>query len=717
MRGSVLAALVAGGLLSGACATTRGPATRLAYPVARTSSQVDVYHGTSVADPYRWLEDDRSTETEAWVEAQEALARRFLDGLPLRAELEDRLVELWDLPRRSAPVRHGGVHAWTTNTGLQPHPVMRVGTEPLGEGRVLFDPNAWSDDGSASLSGTSFTRTGHLVAHARSDSGSDWRTWRVRVVDTGEDLADEIRWVKTGRLAWLPDETGFYYTAFPPPETGRELTARNLGARVYLHRLGTAQSDDLPVHGWPDHPEWLPSAQVTEDGRWLVLFTWHGTSRRNLVHARRLDRDFAPLIPLDESWDTDLELIGNDGSVFYFLTHVDAPLGRIVAIDAERPERGWTTLVPEGSDALQAGLLLRDRLVLTVLRDARHALVLRDLSGGHAADVELPGPGSVRGLRAPRADSSAFFTFESFTRPAAVYRLDAVSGSVELAWAPEASFDPDAHVTEQVFVERPDGARVPLFLTRRRDVRPDRRRPAYLTGYGGFAISLTPRYSARTVAWLERGGIHALAILPGGGEYGEDWHSAGMLANKQRVFDDFAAAARWLVESGWTRPRRIAAAGQSNGGLLVGALLTQSPDLIGCALPAMGVLDMLRYHRFTIGHAWIPEYGSADDPDQFPFLHAYSPLHAVRAGTRYPPTLVMTADHDDRVVPGHSFKFAASLQAAQAGRAPILLRVERRAGHGRGRPTAARIGEAADELAFALWATGKARPLRRPGRP
>jgi prolyl oligopeptidase len=698
-------------LLLAACAS---PAPVSLLPEARapdvaTVSQVDEYHGTPVADPYRWLEDGESDAVRAFIVAQNAVTQGVLDGLTQREPLRARLRELWNVPRVSGVRRVGDAYAWSRNDGLQPQDVVYVGPVPAARGRVLFDPAAWSDDGTVALADVAWSDDGRRAVWATSDGGSDWRTLRVRDVASGEDTGDEVRWVKFNRPAWHPDGGGFWYGRFPEPSPGAELSASNVDMTLWYHRLGEPQSRDTLVHADPAHPDWSFGVQVSDDGAWLVRTTWRGAINRYLVHVRPIEAaPDAPWTALDDTWELDIAWLGNDGPLHYLVTRHGAPRGRIVAVDARDPRRdAWREVVPERADTLEEASLFGDTLVLTYLRDAHHAVRLHHLRYGAQGELALPGLGSVSGFAGRRGDPETFFQFTSFTQPASVFRLQLPDRSVQPVWSPELAFDPADFVTEQVRYPSRDGTQVPMFLVRQRDTRPDGDRPVFLYGYGGFNVALSPAFRADILPLLEQGGVWAQPSLRGGSEYGEAWHEAGMLGRKQNVFDDFIAAGEWLVSSGWTRPGRIAIHGKSNGGLLVGAAMTQRPDLWGCALPGVGVLDMLRYHLFTIGRAWVPEYGSSDDPQAFGWLHGYSPLHNLRRGTAYPPTMVLTADHDDRVVPAHSFKFAAALQAAQGGSAPVLLRVETRAGHGAGKPVEFRIAEAADMWSFALAALGQ----------
>jgi len=695
--------------LLAACVAPAAPRLwKVAFPRTATVAQSDDYHGTAIADPYRWLEDDNSAQTAGWVAEQNALTESVLSRLPQRAALTARLTELWNYQRLSAPAKHGSLWSWSRNDGLQPQSVTVVGRQPGVEERVLLDPNAWSADGTVALGAESWSDDGRLVAYTVAEGGSDWVVIRVKDALTGADLPDRIEHVKFSTPAWRPDATGFFYSRYPAPAPGEELSASNHDMAVYFHRLGTAQGADLPVHSNPAEPQWNFHASPTEDGRWLVLVTYRGDAGRNLMHVRPLDApQGTPFAALDDTWETKLDYVGNDGDRFYLLTTWQAPRGRLVEVDARDPARArWKTLIAESDATLEHAALFGDTLVLTRMRDAHHVVTLADLHSGDEEPVPLPGLGSVSGFAGTRAQDETCFAFTSFTDPGAIWRLRLADASTSLVFRPKVAFDPDAFVTEQVFCRSKDGTRVPMFLVHRAGLAPDGARPVTLYGYGGFDVSLNPAFNVQIIPLLEHDGVYAQPSLRGGGEYGETWHEAGRLERKQNVFDDFLAAAQFLIDQRWTSPAHLAITGRSNGGLLVGAALTQRPELFGCAIPGVGVMDMLRYHRFTIGWAWVPEYGSADDPAQFPFLRAYSPLHNLRPGTHYPPTLVLTADHDDRVVPAHSFKFAAALQAAQGGNGPVLIRVETRAGHGSGKPLAMRISEAADSLAFEFAALG-----------
>ncbi len=669
------------------------------YPKTATVDVIDDYHGVEVVDPYRWLEDPDSDETKAWVQAQNEVTFGYLESLPAREMLTQRLTRLWDYERYGTPWRVADRLFWMRNDGLQNQSVLYV-REDGGQPRVLLDPNTLSPDGTVALGGMSVRDDGRYLAYSLRESGSDWSTWYVLDVDTGQRLEDRIEWSKFSGAAWAPDGSGFYYSAYDPPREGDEFEQANYFQKLYFHRLGTPQSADERVYERPDHKEWGFSATVSEDGRYLVIHVWAGSARENRLFYRQLDPPAAEVVELLPVNDAKYEFVGNDGPVFYVQTDLEAPRGRLVAIDTRRPEpEHWTTIIPEGEDVLQSVDMVADRFVVNSMHDAHDRVVIHRLDGSVEREVELPSLGSVSGFGGRRDHTDTYYSFTSFLYPTVVYRYDFATGRSELFRRPKIDFDFADYVTEQVFYESKDGTRVPMFLVHRKDLVLDGSNPTLLYGYGGFDISLTPSFSPARLVWLEMGGVFAMANLRGGGEYGEQWHQAGTVHNKQNVFDDFIAAGEWLVEKGYTSPEKLACQGGSNGGLLVGAVVNQRPDLFGAALPAVGVMDMLRFHRFTIGWAWVSDYGSSDDPEQFTTLYAYSPYHNLRP-RHYPAILVSTADHDDRVVPGHSFKYTAQLQAVQLGDAPTLIRIETKAGHGAGKPTSKRIEEIADQYAF-----------------
>ncbi|NOT29753.1 MAG: S9 family peptidase, partial [Planctomycetes bacterium] len=624
-----------------------------------------------------------------------------------------RMTELWNHERYELPTQEAGRVFFRRNDGLQNQSVLFVVAAPGANPRLLLDPNTFSADGTVALAAFVPSGDGRLLAYALSDGGSDWRTWKVRDVDSGTDLADLVTQNKFGGVAWAADGAGFFYARFDAPAPGSELSARNAPPDVCFHRLGTEEREDVVIARRPVQAGRSQSFALSEDGSVLFQSVLDVASRNTELYRVALaakDGGWSAAgepAALVQGFDARTFPIGDDGATLWAQTDLGAPKGRIVAINPLDPAREhWRELVPEADEAIENADEVGGKLVVQYLRDARSMVRVFDRTGQELMQVELPGLGTVSGFAGEREDADTFYAFTSFTTPSAIYRLDLASGKSTLYRSSPLRFEPADYESEQVFYASRDGTRIPMFLTRKRGLARDGRAPTYLYGYGGFGVSITPTFSVPNLVWLELGGLLAVPSLRGGGEYGEAWHEAGTKLAKQNVFDDFIAAAEWLVASGWTTPARLAIGGRSNGGLLVGACLTQRPELYGAALPAVGVLDMLRYHKFTIGWAWAGDYGTADDPAQFAALRAYSPLHNVRAGVRYPPTLVTTAERDDRVVPAHSFKFTAALQAAQAGEDPILIRIETRAGHGSGKPTAMQIEEAADLWAFLVRALG-----------
>jgi prolyl oligopeptidase len=686
------------GLLACSSPDPRSP-ERPAYPDSPRMDVVDDYHGTKVADPYRWLENPDAAETRAWIAAQNRTTRAFLDAIPERPAIRKRLEELWNYERWTVPVRKAGRLLYTHNDGLQNQNVLWVAASPDAEPRVLLDPNTLSKDGTVALGDTAVSEDGKLLAYELSEAGSDWTTVRVRDVDTGRDLPDSIEWVKFSQSSWTKDGQGFFYSTYPVHDTTGTVALKD--HRLHFHRLGTKAAEDRVVYARPDHPDWGFAGKVTSDGEMLVVTVWQGTDRKNRVYLQDLRDPSSEVLPFLDDFDAQYVFLAKLGSKLLFRTDLDAARGRVIAIDVAHPARAaWRTVVPESPDTLESAWVAGGRLVCAYLKDAANELRVFDLDGGSGTKVALPGLGSVSEIRGEPDDPEVFFSYSSFTSPASIWRLEVASAKAAPFRSPKVRFDPAAFVTEQVFVASRDGTRLPMFVTRRKDVHPGPATPALVYGYGGFDIPMKPEFSPANLVWMERGGIYAVPCLRGGGEYGREWHESGTKERKQNVFDDCIAAAESLVERGMTSKRKLALRGHSNGGLLVGACLTQRPDLFGAALPGVGVLDMLRYHRFTIGWAWASDYGTSDDPAAFEYLRRYSPLHNVKEGVAYPPTLITTADHDDRVVPAHSFKFAAALQHAQAGKSPILIRIETRAGHGAGKPTSMRLDEVADEWAF-----------------
>lgn len=673
------------------------------YPEARTGDVADVIHGQEVADPYRWMEDIDSPETRAWVAAQQAHTAAWMSGLPEREKIRERLTEAFDYDKHGVPDLIGGRLFYSRKTGLQNQAVHYWREDrPGAEEKVLLDANTLSEDGTVSVAGWSVSDDGKFVAYGLSESGSDWNTWHVMEVDTGRVLEDKIEWVKFSWASWAPDSSGFYYSRYDEPKEGEELKDTNLNQKAYFHRIGTAQSEDRLVYARPDHPKWGFGVGVTEDERYLVISVWEGAGSKNAFFYRDLKAgEASPVVELFADFDARYSLVGNDGSVFYFVTDRDAPKKRLIAVDVENPgPANWKTILAETDGTLQSVSYLSGYFIAQYMVDAHDAVTVVDRDGQKVRDVPLPNLSSAGGFGGYQDDTETFYITTGYTDPGAIYRYDVLSGESTLFWKPEFPVDLSPYETVQIRYPSKDGTEVPMFITRRKDAPMDGSVPTLLYGYGGFNISLTPGFSASTAIWLELGGAYVVANLRGGGEYGEDWHKAGMRGKKQNVFDDFIHAAEFLIREKYTSRDHLVIYGGSNGGLLVGACVNQRPDLYAAASTAVGVHDMLRFHKFTIGWAWQEEYGDIEEEDAFQVLRAYSPYHNIEEGTKYPPVLIETADHDDRVFPAHSFKYGARLQAAQGGDAPILMRIETKAGHGAGTPTDKTIEAAADRFAF-----------------
>jgi len=669
-------------------------------PSTRRDDTVDDYHGTQVADPYRWLEDAHSTEALAWSEAQNAVTHAYLDAIPVRGRIQTRLTELFNYPKYSVPSRRGDRYYFSKNTGLQNQFVLYKQAALESEASVVLDPNKLSEDGTIALTNQSFSEDGKLLAYGTSASGSDWQEVRIRRVDEGTDYEEVIQWTKFSPLAWRHDNQGFYYSCFPEPGTVPEEDQTNFN-KVYWHKVGTPQSDDLLIFEQPDAKELGFSPIVTDDGKYLVLFVWLGTDPKNRIYYREIESE-GPFIRLLDKADAGYDFIGNDGPIFYFKTDLDAPRGCIIAINTREPEKAnWEERVPQQDDVIAFSLRVNHQFVIAYMHDAHHRIQRYSTEGRFISEIALPTPGSIMEISGEVDDTELFIGFTSFLFPLSIYRYDFITDTLSLVRGSEMKFDTSGYETEQVFYSSKDGTRVPMFLTHKKGLVRDGSNPTLLYGYGGFNISLTPFFSLVALLWIENGGIYAVANLRGGGEYGEEWHQAGMLDKKQNVFDDFIAAGEWLIANKYTRTERLAINGGSNGGLLTGACLVQHPDLYGAVVCEVPVIDMLRYQKFTVGRYWIPEYGEAEhSAEQFEFLYAYSPLHKVKEGVSYPPTLIMTANTDDRVVPAHAKKFTATLQAAHNGDQPPMLRLEMKAGHGMGKPTTKIIEERSDMLAF-----------------
>ena len=673
------------------------------YPETATVDHVDNYHGTEVADPYRWLEDDvrESDAVSNWVADQNDVTFAYLATIPERELIKKRMTELWDYERFSLPRKEGDRYFFSYNNGLQNQDVIFTQDSLEAEPELLIDPNSWSDDGTVALASYYPSPDGSRVAYLVQDGGSDWREARVLDVETGETLDDHLEWLKFTSLSWVADNSGFYYSRYPATSAEEKYQTLNKNMTIYFHEIGTPQADDVVVYATPDEPDWGPRAQATDDGKHLIISISVGTDDRySIVYQNLTDPESEPTTII-EGFDFDYALVGNIGNDLYFRTNNGAPKNKLIVIDAESPEpENWREIIAEADDVLDGVNLVGGRIVAEYMQDAWSVVKIFDLSGEEVASVNLPGIGTASGFNGKVGDPETFFSYSSFNTPATISRLDVSTGEVEVFKAPDVAFNPDDYIVEQVFYESKDGTRVPMFISHLKSVSPDGNRPTMLYGYGGFNISMRPSFSTTRLTWMEMGGIYAVANMRGGGEYGEEWHKAGTKLQKQNVFDDFISAGEYLIEKGYTNSDKLAIFGGSNGGLLVGAVTNQRPDLFGAALPAVGVMDMLRFHKFTAGRFWTDDYGSSDNPEEFAALLAYSPYHNVRKGTEYPAILVTTADTDDRVVPGHSFKYAAAIQQAQAGDAPVLIRIETRAGHGAGVPTEKVIEDYADRWAF-----------------
>lgn len=677
---------------------------KLEYPESKQVNQVDNFFGTPVADPYRWLEDDvrNSESVREWVDSQNALTFSVIKQLPYRNEIKARLTKLWDYEKFGTPFKRGERYFYFKNNGLQNQSVLYKLKSLEDEPIVLIDPNQWSADGTNALGGLEFSNDGKLLAYGVQKAGSDWRTWKVMNVETGEQLSDELNWIKFGSVSWTKDSKGFFYSCYDEPKSDEKFQGLNLGQKVYYHRIGDSQDKDQLIHENPENPKFGFLPEVSEDGKYLVITVWQGTDDRYRVLYQNLDDPNSKLTALIENFENEYSFLGNDGSRFYFKSDFDAPKKCILSIDTLHPEQDhWKVIVPESDDSMESAGIVGKNFIVQYLQDAKSLVKLYKLDGKYAREVKLPGIGTASGFGGRRDQKETFYSFSSFNRPPSVYRYDLETGISTLIREANVDFNPDDFVVKQVFYKSKDGTQVPMFIAHKKGLELNGKNPTLLYAYGGFNISLTPSFSISRLQWMEMGGVFAMPNLRGGGEYGKAWHKAGTKTNKQNVFDDFIAAAEYLIAKGYTSADHLGIQGGSNGGLLVGACMAQRPDLYGACLPAVGVMDMLRFHKFTAGRFWVDDYGSSEaSAEEFNALFAYSPYHNLVDGEEYPPTMVTTADTDDRVVPGHSFKFAARLQAAQAGSNPVLIRIETKAGHGAGKPTAKIIEEYADQWAF-----------------
>jgi prolyl oligopeptidase len=660
-------------------------------------------HGVKVADPYRWLEQDvrNSKEVADWVTAENKLTFNYLDSIPQREKIRSRLKELWNFAQYSGARKEGGRYYFLKNDGLQNQPVIYRLDSIEGEPKVLIDPNKWSKDGTIALQGVTFSDDGKYAAYSRAEAGSDWATWYVMEIESGKLLPEELKWTKFTQAAWTKDGRGFFYSRFEEPQSGAMFQALNFNNKVYYHKVGTQQSDDVLVYYRPEHPDWLYQGEVSDDGRYLVITIELGSSDRYRIAVKDLAEMYSMPVEIIDNFDNEYTFVGNDGPALFFKTDLDATRRRLIAIDLRKPKRpDWKEIIPQAEGTLTQVSFVADRFIASYLKDVQPQVKVFAIDGRFVREVEFPGIGAVAGFTGKRTDIETFYMFSSFATPPSLYHYNVITGISRLFRRAEAKIKPDDYEVKQVFYKSKDGTRVPMFIAYKKGVKLDGSNPTLLYGYGGYNISLLPAFSISRVAWMEMGGVYAQPNLRGGGEYGETWHQAGTKLQKQNVFDDFIAAAEWLINNKYTRPDKLAIQGGSNGGLLVGAVMTQRPELFGACLPAVGVMDMLRFHLFTEGRTWTEDFGSPDNPEHFKAILAYSPYHNLKPDTRYPATLVTTADTDDRVVPGHSFKFIAALQRDQAGDAPVLIRIETRAGHGGGMPVSKRIEETADLWSF-----------------
>lgn len=680
---------------------------QIKYPEARRSDQTDDFHGVKVADPYRWMEDTDSQETRAWIDSENKITQAYLSSIPQREAIEKQLTSLWNYERYSAPSKIAdGFYIYSKNDGLQNQSVLYRANSINDPGKVFFDPNKILADGTAALSGSRFSEDGKLWAYGVAIAGSDRTEWHVMDTETGKLLPDTLSPNRQGVSAWLKDNSGFYYSSYAPAEKGQELKQTTKFQKVYFHKMGTPQSEDQVVYERPDNGDYFSSAEISEDGNWLLITVGKGTERMNMVYFKDLSMEKAPFIPLINDLENSWNFLGNDGSNFYFQTDKNAPRGRIVKVNVLARSLIWQDVIPESKDTLAGVSFINDQFVANYLQDAHTVIKIYNTDGKFVRDVKLPGIGSAGGFGGKLHDTETFYTYSSFNAAPTIYRYDMKTGVSTVFRESKVNFDPSKYEVKEVFYTSKDGTKVPMFLTYKKGIKLNGKNPTILYGYGGFNISQTPGFSAARITWLDMGGIYAVACLRGGAEYGKDWWRNGSRLKKQNVFDDFAWAGKWLIENKYTSTPKLAIQGGSNGGLLVGATLNQNPGLFGAAIPQVGVMDMIRFDKFTIGWAWRSDYGDPTNADDFKAMYAYSPYHNAKPGTKYPPVLVTTADHDDRVFPAHSFKYTAAMQYAQSDNAPILIRIQTRGGHGAGLPTTAAIEQQADIYAFLVKSLG-----------
>lgn len=693
--------VIAGTLVTITSCNSVATIKHLPYPETKRGDVVDNYFGTEVADPYRWLEDDNSEETGAWVEAENVVTNDYLSQIPFRTAIQNRLTELWNYPKESAPTKHGDYYYYSYNNGLQNQSIMYRVKELGGEAEVFLDPNKLSDDGTVALASLSFSENGEYCAYGTSASGSDWVEIRVIKTESKTTTDDVVKWVKFSGASWDADSKGFYYSAYDAPKSG-VFSSQNRFQKIYYHKVGTAQSGDKLIYSDTKNPLRYFSASESKDGEWIFVTASEGTSGTELLYKSVGSKNFKVLLP---GFEYDFTPVKYSENSLYVLTNKDAANRHVIKVDLKNPTKIVVAIPENKENMLESISSAGDDLFASYLEDAQSKVYQYSLSGELIREVSLPSIGSASGFSGKKEVTETYYYLTNFTTPSTIYKYDIASGKSELYKAPEVKFDPSLYATEQIFYTSKDGTKVPMFVVHRKDIKLNGKNPCYLYAYGGFQINLTPSFSPSAIMFLEQGGVYCIANLRGGSEYGDKWHEEGMLENKQNVFDDFIAAAEYLIDNKYTSSSKLAIAGGSNGGLLVGACEIQRPDLFAVCLPAVGVLDMLRYHKFTIGWGWAVEYGSSDNEEQFNYIYKYSPLHNIKDGVEYPATLITTADHDDRVVPAHSFKFAAQMQHSQAGDKPILIRIESKAGHGAGKPTSKRIEEAADIYSFVFQNT------------
>lgn len=672
---------------------------RLDYPETRKSDNSIDYFGINVPEPYDWLEDDNSDETKNWVIAQNSITQNYLKGIPFRDKIKDRFTQLWDFPKVSAPFKSGGRWFVYKNDGLQNQSVIYILNNPEDEGELFLDPNTLSEDGTVSLTNFTISEDGKYCAYGISRGGSDWREFYVMEVESKKILDDHIMWAKFSGISWYKD--GFFYTRYPEPAAGDKLKGVNENSKIYYHQIGTSQNQDALIYEDTQNPNWGFGAWVTEDNLYLIISVTESTSG-NAFYFKRLDIPNAPVVKVVEDFENDFQVIDHQDGNFLVVTNFQAPKYKLININSLNISRdNWINIIPEREEVLTGVQTISNRLIVTYMKDAHDQVKLMDRKGNLVAELDLPFIGSASGFGGKKEDSFTFFTLTSFISPSTVYKYEVETNTITLFRKSQIDFDTDLYATDQVFYPSNDGTLIPMFLVYKKGIKLNSNNPVLLYGYGGFNVSLTPSFSMRPLVWLENGGIYAVANLRGGGEYGEDWHQQGTKMNKQNVFDDFASAAKWLIEQKYTNPRLMAIMGGSNGGLLVGATINQHPDLFQVAIPAVGVMDMLRYHKFTIGRYWATDYGTSEDSEEmFKYLYAYSPLHNISSDANYPAIMVMTADHDDRVVPAHSFKYIAAMQDMYKGKNPVVIRIEMNAGHGAGTPTSKSIEEYSDIFSF-----------------